>query len=79
MAFLATMMNNLTLSVHGKKGAKQSGIEEFMPNWDITAPKAEKVQSVEDMRKVFEDIVASQKKKPGIQPKPPRFKEEKNG
>jgi hypothetical protein len=79
MAFLASLITNLTISTHGKPNAKQTTLEEFMPDWDVTGPKKVKQQTVEEMKKVFEDIVNSQKKKAGIQPMQPPTKKQKNG
>jgi hypothetical protein len=62
MAYLASVMTNLTIGVHGKKGTKQTPLIDFMPDWDITAPKEVKKQSIEDMKRAFKDIMSSQKK-----------------
>jgi len=69
MAFLAMTMTNLTIDVHDKKGAQHVSMEDFIPNWDATA-------TVEEMKKVFKDIVQSQNKKMGIQPRKPPVKKQ---
>ena len=76
MAFLAMTMTNLTIDVHGKKGAQHVSMEDFIPNWDATAPAEVKRQTVEEMKKVFKDIVQSQNKKMGIQPRKPPVKKQ---
>ena len=48
MAFLSSLITNLTISVHGKKGTKATELKDFMPNWDITAPKEIKKQGIEE-------------------------------
>lgn len=72
-AYLASTITNLAIDVHGKKGTKKPEIQEYVINWDFGAPEEVKVQSVEDMVKIFADVIKAQKKQVGIQPKnPPR-------
>ena len=60
MAYIAAILTNLTIAVHGKKGAKQAELRSFMPNWsgeeEYKAP-----QSVEEMKEVFKAIVQASK------------------
>lgn len=64
MAYLSSLITNLTISVHGKKGAKQTTIMDFMPKWDSLGDEKEvKVQSVEDMKKALLEIAGAQNKK----------------
>lgn len=58
---------------HGKKGSKHDAMD-FMPEWDTTAPKDMKVQSVEEMKKVFQEVARTQNKKVFIPRKPPKNK-----
>jgi len=52
MAYLATMMVNLTVQVHGKKGAKLMSPMDFMPEWDVNKKvMVIKKQTVEEMKK----------------------------
>jgi hypothetical protein len=64
MAFLSSLITNLTISVHGKKGAKQTTLMDFMPKWEQTGEVGEvKKQSVEDMKKALLEIAGAQNKK----------------
>ena len=64
MAFISSLMTNLTISVHGKKGAKMTNPMDFMPEWDISSGKGEvKKQSVDDMKKFLLGIAQAQNKK----------------
>lgn len=64
MAFLSTLMTNLTISVHGKKNAKQTNLMDFMPKWDTSiADKDIKVQSIDEMKKAMLEIYNTQNKK----------------
>jgi len=47
-AYAMMQMTNLTISVYGKKGARQTKFDDFYPNW--TGEKEEKVMSVEEQK-----------------------------
>jgi hypothetical protein len=70
MAFLATLMTNLGIRIHGKKGSKLVELSEFMPIWDQAVANQPKPQSVEDMKSVLLAIANTQKKKE-VERKPP--------
>lgn len=76
MAFLATIVTNLAISINGKKGAKTVDVMDYMPVWDQTIAREPKKQSVEEMKKIFHDIANTQKKKKklDIQSKKPPVK-----
>lgn len=80
-AELASVITNIAIKwASGKKQVQLTEITDFMPQWDVTAPKEVKKQSVEDMKKVFEDIVKSQerkKKRDASLKKPPTMLNEK--
>ncbi len=64
MAYLSSLITNLTISVHGKKNAKQTNIMDFMPKWDLSGDTKEvKVQSLDEMKKALIDIANAQNKK----------------
>ena len=64
MAYISSLMTSLTISVHGKKGAKHPNIIDFMPEWDVTGKQAvAKIQSVDDMKKALMEIAKAQNKK----------------
>jgi hypothetical protein len=66
MAYLASLITNLTISVHGKKGAKQTSIMDFMPVWDEEGKRqgsGQKVQSVEEMKAALLNIAKVQNEK----------------
>ena len=77
MAFLGSLITNLAISVHGKKGSKQISLEDYMPKWDVTAPKEVKTQSVEEMKKAMQDIARVYGKKKEIKSKPPTLNTKK--
>lgn len=76
MAYLSSLITNLTISVHGKKGTKQTNLMDFLPKWDIGAEQGKeiKVQSVEDMKKALLEIASHQNKKVAGLKKPPTVK-----
>ena len=59
---IASLVMNIAIKwgSDGKKPVKLTDIMDFMPQWDTTAPKEVPVQSVEDMKQVFKDIIAAQ-------------------
>lgn len=73
MAFLSSLITNLAISIHGKKGTKQTTLMDFMPKWDVDEPKKglPMSQSIEDMKKVMYDIANASKKKKRVADKPP--------
>jgi hypothetical protein len=54
------------IQAYGKKGATPAKFEDFMFNWDIDSPKEEKVQSVEDMKRILMNLANSQNSKKGV-------------
>jgi len=61
MAELASLILNIAIRWGaGKKQVKLTEITDFMPQWDVTAPKGIKQQSVEEMKQVFKDIMQAQ-------------------
>jgi len=79
MASLQSVITNLAISVHGKKGSKMTEIKDFMPEWDLTAPKEIKTQSIEDMKKVFQDLVKTNKPQKRVRKSPDNLKQKKDG
>lgn len=83
MAFMSSLVTNLVISVHGKKGTKQTGIMDFMPKWDGLGDEKEvKKQSTEDMKKALMEIATAQNKKEArkntnINKPPTNYKKEK--
>lgn len=80
MAYLSSLITNLTISVHGKKGAKTTTPMEFMPEWDregvIHEPKK---QSVEEMKAIMMGIAKNQNKKVVVRNNPPVKKLNRKG
>jgi hypothetical protein len=74
MAYLASIVTNLTIAVHGKQGAKAKTAIDFMPDWSGD-PKEPVKQSVDEMIAIMTAVAgASNKKlerdkKLGIQPR----------
>ena len=50
MAYICSVISNLTISVHGKKGTKQTAPKDFMPEWGVDPKAATQEQSVEEMK-----------------------------
>jgi hypothetical protein len=72
LAYLAMLITNLTIQVHGKRGAQLAKFEDFLLEWDSEGTKttSTKQQSVEDMRSVLMSLAASQNKK--VRKTPPK-------
>ena len=62
MSYLATIITNLAIGIHGKKGSKPKTVKEFLLDWDTSKPK-QGTQSIEDMKRIFMEIGAMNKKK----------------
>lgn len=60
MAYLASTMTNLAISIHGKKGAKLTQVIDYMPKWDEEKQEY-KVQTVEEMKSVLTSLVSDSK------------------
>jgi hypothetical protein len=74
MAYLSSLVTNLVISVHGKKGAKTTSPMDFMPDWGDEKSKEPKKQSVEEMKEILLGIAKMQNKRVGIQNRPPSKK-----
>lgn len=62
MAFIASVITNCFIGAYGKKGAKGTTPEDFMPDWTGDG-KEPKQQTVEEMEKILLSIAGSQNKK----------------
>lgn len=62
LAYLLMTLNNLTIAVHAKRGTRQTKIDEFLVDWDVTKPKQVKQQSIAEMKEVLKQIAESQNK-----------------
>jgi hypothetical protein len=74
ISYLASLITNLAIRIHGKKGAKSVDIEEFLLKWDAEAGKVkqeDKVQSVEEIKRALMSIASIQNKKAAIKNTPP--------
>jgi len=61
LAYLSSLVTNLTISVHGKKGAKHTTPMDFMLDWTGTT-KEPKKQSVEEMKEILMAFAKRQNK-----------------
>jgi hypothetical protein len=62
-AYILMTINNLTIAVHGKKGAKQFKFEDFYPKWAGDFAKAEpEAMSVQDMKEFWKSFAATHNK-----------------
>jgi hypothetical protein len=50
LAMIASIITNLTISVHGKKGTKLTTAEDFLPKWGEDEEEKIKQQSMEEMK-----------------------------
>lgn len=71
MAYLAMTMTNLVIATHGKKGAKQVTLKDFMPNFAGEETQT-KVQTIDEMKAAMQRIADAFKKRPGNQADPKR-------
>jgi hypothetical protein len=78
LAYLSSLITNLTISTHGKKSAKFTNPIDFMLDWDVTKEKSTEVpkQSVEDMKAILQGIAKSVNKnnvrQTALQNRPPK-------
>lgn len=73
IAYICTIMTNLVISVHGKKGSSFKNITDFLLKWDVTdMEKGVKVQTPEEMKTILLGIAKSQNKRQLDLKKPPR-------
>jgi len=63
LAYISSLLTNLTISVHGKKGTKSTNPIDFMLNWDLEKAKEPKKQSVEDMKATLLGIAKQQNRR----------------
>jgi len=68
IAALDTIVTNLAIDIHGKKGSKHKEISDFMPDWSGEG-KVKKMQSVEEMKEFLLGFAKKQNKRIGIQSK----------
>lgn len=81
-AVLATVVSNLAIDIHAKKGTKRKEILDFMPDWSGEGEQ-EKVQSVEQMKQALLALASGQnkvmKRKEVIQTRIAEKKKKENG
>jgi hypothetical protein len=70
LAYLSSLITNLTISVHGKKGAQHTSPMDFMLDW-TGEKKIGKKQSVEEMKAVLMSLANTQNQKVEKKNKPP--------
>lgn len=75
MAYLSSLITNLAISIHGKKGSKPTNVIDFMPKWDADEQKEQllKKQSIEEMKEAMQNIAKAFSKNKGKE-KLPSFK-----
>ena len=69
--FAYTMMtlHNLAVSIHGKSGAKQFKLEDFIPKWAGAEETQENVMSADDIKSFFVNFNEQLDKKDTIKKK----------
>ena len=60
MSYMESLITNLAIKVHGKKGASLTKVEDFMLDWG--KEKEVKVQSVEEQKRILMDIFGKHNK-----------------
>jgi len=63
LAYVSSLLTNLTISVHGKTGAKHTTPIDFMLDWDVEKKKEPKKQSIEEMKSALLGIADAVNKK----------------
>jgi len=63
MANILSIVTNLAIGVHGKKGTKLTTPIEFMPNWDGTIEYKPKTQTVEEQKAILMAFAKNQNAK----------------
>jgi len=61
MAFMSSTIVNTAIRTNSKNG-KLTSVADFMPDFDVTAPKEAKKQSVEEMKRILLEIAGNQNK-----------------
>jgi hypothetical protein len=72
-ASLQAEFRNTMTWAHGKRATKHTALD-FMPEWDHIEPEEQPTQTVEEMKRVIENIAKSQNKKAYTPKKPPNTK-----
>ena len=62
MTFLSSLLVNLTIQVHGKKGSKLTTPDKFLPPW-LIEPIVQRSQTVDEMKQILLSIAAAQNEK----------------
>jgi hypothetical protein len=60
-ACLSSMITNLAISIHGEKGTKMTAPIDFMQDWTGDRKDEVRQQSPEEMKAIFQQIVAANK------------------
>ena len=69
---MASLITNIAIRVHGKKGAGLTEVKDFLLEWGKEVGKGDnKQQSVEEQKKILMDIFETHNKKIARQSKPP--------
>jgi len=63
LAYISSLLTNLTISVHGKKGTKNTNPIDFMLDWDLGKEKQPKKQSIEEMKSILFGIADTQNRR----------------
>lgn len=59
---LCSLVSNLAIRIHAKRGTKMTSPADFMPKWDEES-KTVKKQSVEEMKNILLSIAGAQNKR----------------
>jgi len=63
LAYISSLLTNLAISIHGKKGTKNTVPIDFMLDWDLEKVKEPKKQSVEEMKAILKEIADNQNRR----------------
>jgi hypothetical protein len=56
-AYIATIISNLAIGIHGKKGTKLHTVNDFLIEWDTTKEKPK--QTISEMKEVLMSLAAT--------------------
>lgn len=76
ISYLASIITNLAIGIHGKKGSQIKEVKDFLFDWDVTKPKINGTQSTEEILQIFGGIgernVKADKSKVNNRNRPPK-------
>lgn len=70
ISYLATILTNLAIAIHGKSGTSPKKVEDFLFNWDVSKPKEElSPEKVKELFMGMKNAVGKQNRRKNTPPK----------